>query len=115
MKPAIAYGVTGSEYASDWEILTITSEKAGRRGMVYGRDEHGAATHHKPLDVFGRYQTIGEAEQARTAIRHIHRQHVGAIEAATEALTILQRKRNDAIRSALASVKITKAVMVTEG
>lgn len=114
MKPAIAYGITGDTWSSDWEIIAITSEKSGRRGMVYGRDEHGNATHHKPDDVRGRYATIEEAEQARAAVRQVHRQHAGAIERAEQELGRLQLARRSAIQSALGSVKITKPVMVLE-
>lgn len=112
MKPAIAYGVIGSEFGSSWEILSITSEKSGRRGMVYGRDEHGNATHHKPGLVHGRFKTIGEAETARNAIRAIHRAHAPAIEAAEVEAARLRSLRNAAIRSALANVKISKPVEV---
>ena len=112
MKPAIAYGIMGSEFARDWEILTITTEKAGRRGRVYGRDEQGTATNSRPGDVFGRFATLAEAETARTAIRGLHRQHAPAIERAEEELARLQRARLTAIRRALEGVKVSPVAVV---
>jgi hypothetical protein len=107
MKPIIAYGIVGSYYSDRWEILSITSEKAGHRGMVYGRDEHGNATHHKPNDVTGRFATIELAQAGLQALRQIHNDHAPAIEAAREEYDRLSRNRNETVRQALAELRVT--------
>jgi len=106
MKPVIAYGIIGSYYADDWEILSITSEKAGRRGQVYGRDPHNNPTHHKPEDVSGRFPTIELATAGLQALRQIHRDHAPAIEAARTEYERLSRNRNETIRQALAEIRV---------
>lgn len=108
MKPAIAYGIAGSYFSDDWEIISITSEKTGRRGMIYGRDQHGAATHAKPEDVHGRFATREEATIGLEAIRRLHRQHAPGIDDVREQLLRLQAERNGAIKQALANIRVTK-------
>lgn len=106
LKPAIAYGIHGSHHASDWEIISITTEKTGGRGMVYGRDEHGIAMHAKPGEIYGRFDTIEKAEIGRQALRELHAQHNPGIEAARAEYERLSHLRNDTIRQALANIRV---------
>jgi hypothetical protein len=108
MKPAIAYGILGSHYGDNWEILSITSETSGRRGRVNGRDGHGNPTHATPDDVRGRFETIEEATTALEAIQRLHAQHAPGIAAAATAYSKLQNDRNEAIRHALENIRVAK-------
>lgn len=106
MKPAIAYGIHGSHYADDWETISITSEKTGPRGMVYGCDPAGTAMHAKPLDIHGRFDTMEKAEIGLEALRELHAAHAPAIEAARAEYERLSHLRNDTIRQALANIRV---------
>lgn len=107
MKPAIAYGITGSAFGLDWQIFTVTSEKSGPRGVVYGRDQHGCATRHKPGDVHGRFPTIEQANAAQQALRQIHRDHAPGIETAERHLRKLADARRGTITQALENIRVT--------
>lgn len=105
MKPAIAFGIHGSYSANDWEIIAITSEKAR---MVYGRDQHGRAMHAKPGDIHGRFKRLTDAVIGLEAIRALHHQHAPAIAVAQRELERLSHQRNNAIKQALANIRVTR-------
>jgi hypothetical protein len=111
MKPAIAYGILGSQYGDHWEILSITSETSGRRGRVNGRDGHGNPTHAKPDDVHGRFATIEEATTALEAIGRLHAQHQPGIDAAYQEYDRLTGGRRDAIKHALDNIRVSTLIV----
>lgn len=100
MKPAIAYGIIGSPY-SRLRVITITSERKGGRGRVYGRDQDGRPTNATARDCHGRFDTLELAEQARAAVQQVFDQHAPLVNEARERLDTARAQRKYAVDAAL--------------
>jgi hypothetical protein len=99
VKPALFYTIKRD--FGMYEVMAVTSEKAGRRGRYYGRDRHGNATHCLPGETFGRFGSEEEAAAFVGAIKRIKADFASSIEQAERNLAKLRNECENAIKEAI--------------